>query len=149
MLTLTCVKQRARRARSGQTYVEFLLAMPLLLLILGGVIAFGQLIYTRLATEAAAWSGGRHAVATLDADQGVFQGQQAARYTLDGFALNPNRAKVSVKEIGGWGRGAMIFTQVCYDAPQLTLPYADVFGPQQVCSDQFLPVYLWKSKWED
>ena len=136
----------ANRER-GQAYVEFILVLPLFLLIIAGVIGFGQRLYTKLALEAAAWSGTRHAVATLDPTRGVQQAYLGARYTLDGFGLNPNRAQAQVMVWGAWGRGTQVQTRLCYGVPSPPVPLGTVLAPQQICASQALPVYRWKSKW--
>ena len=68
------MKERAKsktRKRRGQSYVEFIIVLPLFLIVIAGVIGFGQSLYVKLATEAAAWSATRHAVATLNRDRGI------------------------------------------------------------------------------
>jgi Flp pilus assembly protein TadG len=131
----------------GQAYVEFVLVLPLFLIVIAGVVGFGQLLYTKLALEAAAWSGARHAVATLDQARGVNQAYQGARYALDGFGLNPDHAAAQVSVWGAWGRGTQVRARVCYAVPAPPVPFGQILAPQQVCASQTLPVYRWKSKW--
>lgn len=132
---------------AGQAYVEFVLVLPLFLLIIVGVVSFGQLVYAKLALEAAAWSGARHAVATLNQQRGLQQANLGIRYTLDGFALNPDHATTQVAVWGQWGRGRQIRARVCYAVPAPPVPFGDRLAPSTICSSQTLPVYKWKSKW--
>jgi hypothetical protein len=132
---------------SGQAYIEFLLVLPLFLTIIAGVIGFGQAMYVKLATEASAWSGTRHGTATLNYYRGVWQSMIGARYTLHGFALNPESAHVTVHHWGGWDRGADIRTEVCYNVPPPPVPYGDVMFPQRICSEQVMPIEYWQSRW--
>ncbi len=136
-----------RGAERGAAATEFVLILPILLLIIAGIMGFGQLLYTKLAMEGAAWSGARHAVATLDQDRGLTQAFLGARYALDGFGLNPDNAQATVSIWGQWGRGVQTRARVCYTVPSPPVPFGDIFAPQQICGTQTLPVYKWKSKW--
>ncbi len=131
----------------GQAYVEFVLVLPLFLIVIAGIIGFGQALYTKLAMEAAAWSGARHAVATLNQSRGLNQAYLGARYALAGFALNPDSARAQVTMWGQWGRGTQIRVRVCYNVPSPPVPFGETLAPQQVCAAQTMPVYKWKSKW--
>ncbi|MDR7427994.1 MAG: pilus assembly protein [Armatimonadota bacterium] len=132
--------------RKGQAYVEFILVLPLMLLIIAGIIAFGQGLYVKLATQAAAWAAARHAVATLNPSRGSQQAILAARYALAGFALDPNDARVEVST-AGWNRGVRVAVRVCYDVPPPPVPYGGIFRPLRICSGQTMPIYRWKSRW--
>jgi len=86
---ITELSRYATRRLTGQSYIEFILVLPLFLIIIAGVVGFGQLLYTKLALEGAAWAGSRHGVATLNQARGTQQAYLGARYTLSGFGLNP------------------------------------------------------------
>lgn len=133
--------------RKGQAYVEFILVLPLMLLIIAGIIAFGQGLYVKLATQAAAWAAARHAVATLNPARGPQQAFLGARYALAGFALDPNDARVEVATEAGWNRGVRAAVRVCYDVPPPPIPYGGIFRPLRICSEQTMPIYRWKSRW--
>jgi Flp pilus assembly protein TadG len=138
---------RNKRGKSGQAYVETLLVLPLLLFIAAGVVWFGQVIYTKLALEGAAWSGARHAVATLDPQRGSSQAFLATRYGLDGFGLNPESAQASMTVWGRWGRGTQVRSTVCYNVPPPPVPFGDMFAGRRICAQQTMAVYRWKSDW--
>ncbi len=133
------------RKQQGQAYVEFVMVLPLLLLLVAGVIAFGQAFYAKLATQAAAWSGARHAVATVNSGRGSWQAHQAPRHALAGFGLNPETARVQVW--GSWNRGDDVRVQVCYPVPRPPVPYGDLLVPTEVCSQLVMPTYRWKARW--
>jgi len=139
-------REQGSRER-GQAYVEFIIVLPLLLLLIAGIIGFGQMIYVKLATEAAAWAAARHAVSTLNPDRGPAQAFVASRYALQGFGLNPDSARATLWAYGGWNRGSRIQVQVCYDVPPPPVPYGDYMLPSRICSTQTMPVYRWKSRW--
>lgn len=143
----TILARAGRRAASGQSYIEFILVLPLFLIVIAGVIGFGRLLYVKLAMEAAAWSGARHAVATLDEERGRSQANRAVRYTLEGFALDPDQAEAQVSVWGQWGRGREVRVRVCYDVPQPPVPMGEALSPGRICAQQVLPVYRWKSRW--
>lgn len=136
-----------RKREKGQAYVEFIIVLPLLLLLIAGSMAFGQMLYVRLAMEAAAWSGCRHAVATLDEGRGVSQAYQGVRYTVSGFGLVPDDAVAFVTRWGEWGRDTQVRVRVCYEVPPPPVPLGDIFAPTNVCAVQIMPVYKWKSRW--
>ena len=133
--------------RKAQSYVEFVIVLPLFLVIIAGITGFGQALYARLAVDAAAWSAARHAVATLDEGRGIGQANRATRYTLQGFGLNPDSADVQVTMWGRWGRGTQIRARVCYAVPPPPVPMGEILSPSQVCAQQMMPVYRWKSRW--
>jgi len=135
------------RRQRGQSYVEFIIVLPLFLILIAGIIGFGRLLYAKLAVEAAAWSGARHAVATLERDRGVNQAYQAARHTLSGFALNPESAETRVTVWGDWGRATQVAVQVCYQVPPPPVPMGDTLVSSRICAEQTMPVYRWKSEW--
>lgn len=61
------MKASRRRHRSrGQSLVEFALVMPVFLLLLGGVIDFGFMFYSRITVINAAREGARGAVTAID-----------------------------------------------------------------------------------
>jgi hypothetical protein len=131
----------------GAAATEFVLILPILLLIIAGIMGFGQLLYTKLAMEGAAWSGARHAVATLNRDRGIQQAYVGTRYALAGFGLNPNKAQATISVWGQWNRGVQTRARVCYTVPAPPVPLGEIFTPRQICATQTLPVYKWKSKW--
>ena len=131
----------------GAAATEFVLILPILLVIIAGIMGFGQLLYTKLALEGAAWSGARHAVATLDQTRGVKQAYLGARYAIDGFGLNADKAQATITVWGQWGRGVQTRARVCYKVQSPPVPFGEIFTPQQICGTQTLPVYKWKSKW--
>lgn len=137
----------SRASERGAAATEFVLILPILLLIIAGIMGFGQLLYTKLALEGAAWSGARHAVATLNQDRGIHQAYLGTRYALAGFGLNADKAQANVTVWGQWGRGVQTRARVCYTVPSPPVPFGEVFAPQQICAAQTLPVYKWKSKW--
>lgn len=136
-----------RKSEIGQSYIEFILVLPIFLLIIAGAVGFGQRIYAKLAVEAAAWSACRHAVATLDQTRGMQQAFDASRYALSGFGLNPDSATVNVIVWGQWQRGTQVRARVCYPVPSPPVPLGGVLAPLQICAQQTMPVYKWKAKW--
>ncbi len=135
------------RRLTGQSYVEFILVLPLFLIIIVGVVGFGQLLYTKLALEGAAWAGSRHAVATLNQERGMQQAYLASRYALAGFGLNPDSARVQTQIWGQWGRGTQVRVRACYSVPSPPVPLGALIAPEQVCAGQTMAVYKWKSRW--
>jgi hypothetical protein len=119
----------------------------LFLIFIAAITGYGQALYARLAVDAAAWSACRHAIATLDESRAMYQAFAGARYTLDGFGLNPDSARVHVTHWGQWARGTQVCVQVCYDVPSPPVPMGEVLIPTQVCARQTMPVNQLKSRW--
>lgn len=137
----------ASKCRRGQSYTEFILVLPIFLILIAGIVGFGRLLYVKLAVEAAAWAAGRHAVATLDEDRGVGQAQRAARYTLEGFSLDPDSSEVHVVVWGQWGRGTQVRVHVCYEVDAPGIPLGETVSPGHICARQTMPVSRWQSEW--
>lgn len=55
-------RERLARSTRGQSLVEFVLALPVLLIIIFGIFEFGQYYYTRLSIRNAVTEGARFAV---------------------------------------------------------------------------------------
>ena len=140
-------RRRPLPSACGQSLVEFIIVLPLFLLIIAGAVGFGQLLYTKLATQAASWAAVRQSIATLNQDRGLAQARQGALYTLSGFGLNPEHAQQQLTVWGQWGRGTQVRARVCYNVPTPPVPLGEAFVPQTICSSVTLPVYQWKSKW--
>jgi Flp pilus assembly protein TadG len=80
----------ARRTRDrGAAAVEFVLVLPVLLLIIFGIIDFGRMLYTQITLSQAAQSAAR-AGAILGVDKGKTEGQNAAS------GLDPSALQVAV-----------------------------------------------------
>lgn len=149
-ISLNAAPRRAddsRASERGAAATEFVLILPILLLIIAGIMGFGQLLYTKLALEGAAWSGARHAVATLQQDRGIHQAYLGTRYALAGFGLNADKAQAYVTVWGQWKRGVQTRARVCYTVPAPPVPLGEIFVTKQICATQTLPIYKWKSKW--
>ncbi len=138
--------KKCRGSQRGQAYVEFIIVLPLFLIVIAGVIGFGRLMYAKLATQAAAWSACRHAAATLNEERGIEQATLATRYTLAGFSVDPNAARLSISHYG-WGRGRQVAVQICYNVPPAPIPMGDAIAPQQICSYQAMLIEPWQSQW--
>ena len=141
------MSRRSRKRESGQAYVEFIIVLPLLLLLIAGSMGFGQLLYVRLAMEAAAWSGCRHAVATLNEGRGINQAYAGVRYAVSGFGLAPDDAVAFITRWGEWGRNTQVRVRVCYEVPPPPVPLGETFAPTSVCAVQIMPVNKWQSRW--
>lgn len=135
------------KGERGQAYVEFLIVLPIFLIFIAGVIGFGRLMYTKLATQAAAYSATRHAVATLDRDRGLSQAYQSVDWTLNGFMLDASAANTEVSYWGGWSRGQQVQVSVCYGVPPAPIPMGDAISPSEICSYQSMIVEPWQSRW--
>ena len=120
----------------GQAYVEFLLVMPLYIVLIVGATYFGRAWYAKIAAEVAAYDGTRTAIEAMGEPQGVWQGMVAARQTLAGFYLDPAHADVRVVPVDVWGRGQAVRCDVRYRVDLSGVPLIELIG-----ADPTLPVW--------
>ena len=90
-----------RKSQAGQAMVEMALALPVLLMLVGGIIDFGWLFYNKIALNNAAREGARYAVIhyttsvdwkneTIDLMNGTYVGVTAATATV----FQPNTSQI-------------------------------------------------------
>ena len=120
----------------GQGYVEFLLVMPLFVVLIIGATYFGRAWYAKIAAEVAAYDGTRTAIEAMGEPQGVWQGIIAARQTLAGFYLDPTHADVRVVPVDVWGRGQAVRCDVRYRVDLSGVPLIEWIG-----ADPTLPIW--------
>ena len=117
--------------RRGQAYIEFIMILPVLLILLAGVIFFGRILYLKIAIEMASYNGIRTAVEALDHGAAVYQGCTAAGNTLAGFHIHAGAAQIAVTSTGGWQRGQHACCCVTYNVGVGNVPFLGVFFPQE------------------
>ena len=112
----------------AQAYIEFLMLLPVALLLIAGVIFFGRVLYTQIALDNAAYDGLRAGIASLNSGRESYQATQAARWTLAGYHLDPQPAQV---QIGGYlgGRGNLLSVRVGYNVYVGDILFVDRFFP--------------------
>jgi len=120
----------------GQAYVEFLLVMPLYIVLIVGATYFGRAWYAKIAAEVAAYDGTRTAIEAMGEPRGTWQGIIAARQTLAGFYLDPAHADVRVVPVDVWGRGQAVRCDVRYRVDLSGVPLIELIG-----ADPTLPVW--------
>jgi len=118
---------RLRRGSKGQALAEFVMVLPLLLVVLAGLIFFGRLLYVRIALDMASYDCVRTAVEALEANAGITQGRIAALNTLSGFGLDASGAGISIASVGAWERGAQVFCRVSYNLEVGDVPFVGAF----------------------
>jgi len=117
MTRLLSSLKRLAAARGGNISVEFALALPFLLLILGAVIDFGRAAYDRMALETAARSAVQYARANPSDTAGIH------RAALNAGGVDPAAAVASRQFCECPGGGSSPCTSVCAsgEAPQVFL----------------------------
>ena len=134
----------------GQAYVEFLLVLPLFVVLIVGTTYLGRAWYAKVAAEMAAYDGARTAIEAMGETRGAWQGIIAARQTLAGFYLDPAHADVRVVPVNVWGRGQAVRCDVRYRVDLSGVPWID-----WISADPTLPVWAravgqveaFKSEW--
>ncbi|MBU0492219.1 MAG: pilus assembly protein [Chloroflexi bacterium] len=116
------------RDERAQAYVEFLMLLPLVLLLIAGVIFFGRVLYTQIALDNAAYDGVRAGIASLNSGREQQQAELAARWTLAGYHLDPQPARVQVGGFPG-GRGHLLSCRVAYTVYVGDILFVDRFFP--------------------
>jgi Flp pilus assembly protein TadG len=133
----------------GQAYLEFIILLPLVLLLIAGVIFFGRVLYVKIALDNAAYDGSRAGVESLNTGRELQQASNAARWTLAGYHLDPGAARVTVGGFTG-GRGNRIWCQVAFN-----VYVGDIFGLEHfypyltvpLASTAYGQIEQYKSRW--
>ncbi len=138
----------ARTGEQGQAFVETLIALPLLLLFLAAVFAFGRMMYVGLVVDQAAFAGGRFAAESLNMQQAATQAYQASAYNLTHAGLDPALMTWQLRATH-WGRGVEVSNRVTTGVDLSDIPLAPLFfGPQVRLHQQAtFRVERWKSRW--
>ena len=115
------------RKKRGQAYVEFIMVLPILLILVAAVIFFGRILYLKIALDMASYDGVRAAVEALDEQAGISQGVAAAYNTLTGFHINPAGAGIEVVPVGAWTRGTRVYCRISYELNVSDIPFLGSF----------------------
>jgi len=138
---------RADTPASGQAVLEMAVVIPLLALLLAAAIAFGPMIYVRLAVQQAAYDCALSAAQSLDGSRGSSQGMQSARQSFTMFNLQPGRADIRV--YGDWERGGTVSCDVSYHIAAGAFPFHGLVPvPDTISHSLELPVQANKSRWK-
>lgn len=130
---------------SGQAALEMALLLPVLLLLLGGVMTLGPLVYAHLAVLTAANDCAVAAAQTLSGEQGRFQGVAAAQATLASYHV---RQDAGILVASTWERGAPVTCTVSYTVDLSGIPLVASFNPDpHVEYSVTLPAQAYKSVW--
>ncbi|MFV1986013.1 MAG: TadE/TadG family type IV pilus assembly protein [Gemmatimonadota bacterium] len=129
------IRQWSRKLdQRGQSAVEFLLALPLALLLLAGIFEFGRHFYTRLSMRNAVSEAARFAV-TGQTLTDPMTGQPMARSTsivqviIDrAAALQINVTQIRLNPADGGGPGQIVTIDATYQYAFVLAPVAKFFG---------------------
>ena len=114
---MTHINLRSRRGIAA--VLSTIVAIPFFAILIGFMAYFGRAMYAKAAIEDAAAAGARWAVTSLSGRKGCAQAREAMRQVLQGYALDPNGAGLSVQPLsGGWGRGTQAEVGVTYRLAQ-------------------------------
>ena len=130
----------------GQSGVEMAMLLSVLLLIVGGIMTIGPVVYINIAVMNAANDCAFAAAQTLDITQSRFQGINAAQETLSGFHINASNAAIGV--YGGGLRGAPVTCSVSYMIDFTGIPMHRLFqADPNAHFEVTLPAQNFKSVW--
>lgn len=133
----------------GQALIELVIVLPFFFLIIAGVIFFGRALYAQIALDMATYDGCRAAVESLDAGSAAYQGDFAARNTLEGFYLNADNVNFQIAA-GGWERGALVRCQATFDLYVGNVPWLVFHSGSSLAlrSTTLSRVEMWRSDWQ-
>jgi Flp pilus assembly protein TadG len=128
------IRRKGRLGQRGQSAVEFLMALPLVLLLLAGIFEFGKHFYTRLTLRNAVSEAARFAVTGQNLiDQQT--GQPMSRSTsivqviVDKAAdLNVDVTGISLSPPDGGGPGEIVQIDATYRYTFTLAPISRLFG---------------------
>lgn len=118
------------RSRTGAGEVlTTIIAIPFFAVLLSYMAYFGRALYARAAVEEAAAAGARFAVTSLSGEKGCRQAREVMVTALQGHYLDVAGARLSVRPLTGWGRGAQVEVSVNYTLHQMpTLFFSKMLG---------------------
>jgi Flp pilus assembly protein TadG len=132
--------------QKGQAVLEMIVVIPFLALLVAAALAFGPLIYMRLAIQQAAYDCAVAAAQSLDAARGMQQGLFAANESFGTFNLNSDRANVQV--YGSWDRSGVITCSITYSVPTGAFPFHGLISlPSNINHIVSVPPQTIKSQW--
>lgn len=126
---------RRRRTEHGQSAVEFVLAIPIVLLLLSGIFEFGRHYFTRLTLRHAVAEAGRFAVTGQqidDPDTGatLSRARSIQRVLVDRAGdLGVSVADIELEPADGGGPGDVVRISARYRYRFVLAPIARLFGP--------------------
>ena len=133
----------------GQAAIEMLIALPVLLMILAGVLGFGRVLFAALAVDQAAFTGGRYAAESLNPHQAAYQAYRATAWNLTNNGLDAAQMAWHL-QAGNWQRGGTVANRVGVAVPVGDIPLAPlIFGGERVTlwQEATFRVQRWKSRW--
>lgn len=130
---------RTRRDERGAAAVEFALVLPLLLLLLFGVIAYGYMLSFRGSMSQAAAEGARAAAVSVDASKRESNARAAVEEALQAYGVScsdPGMACTFDAAPAGCASGTSCFqVRLTYDyedEPLIPLPFVGVVMPDEI-----------------
>jgi len=124
-----------KRGQHGQSAVEFVLAVPIILLLLSGIFEFGRHYYTRLTLRHAVAEAGRFAVTgNTVVDTTTGQPMTRANSIISTIIERAGDLDVDVSQItltppDGGGPGEVVTISATYRYRFVLVPIARLFGP--------------------
>lgn len=110
----------SRKNERGQTFVEFALALPILVVLLFGIIQFGVAFHDYITLTDATRAGARKAAVSGSLDPSQRQG--AVIGAVRGSAQNLDQSQLDASVTSSWGHGDDVTVTATY-------PYTiDLFG---------------------
>lgn len=138
----------------GQAAVELLLILPVLFVLVVVVVAFGRVLYVRVALDSATQNCAREAVESLRHHRGMAQAAYAGRNTLEGFYLDASDAEFGIYYTvgyGRWYRGTEVVCRARFNVRLDDLPLIGWFYPGRAVplyAETRLQVERYASFWE-
>lgn len=109
---------RKMRNKSGQAMVETAAVLPIIVVLLGCIITFGQIMFGKQVVQQAAYEGARKAVVETNFHAGKSVADAIARDMVNqGFALRNFRSEFTTN--GSWTKGNMLTYKVTAEAKTL------------------------------
>ena len=130
--------RRRRLGARGQSAVEFLFALPMVLFLLSGIFEFGRHYYTRLTLRHAVGEAARFAVTgnvLPDPQTGdpMTRSQSIVQTIVDRAGdLNVSVSNLAITPANGGGPGEVVTITATYRYTFVLTPIARLFGPGYV-----------------
>jgi Flp pilus assembly protein TadG len=135
-----------RRGQHGQALVELALAIPVLLLLACGVIAFGRVSEAQMGVSAVAREAARAAALANSSDEAASQGLTRGQEVAAGYHLTNGSLQLTV-DPGTFTRGDTVRASARYTVSLVDLPLLG-WAHIMVSSTHLERIDLYRSFWQ-
>lgn len=114
------MKHKFIKSKKAQAMVEFALILPIVIVTIGILFTGGEMLFTKMALQMAAYEGARAGVTMPDASQGSTEARNKVKSFVSekaAFIDSNNLVINAIDTSGAWKKGQPFKVTVSYDLP--------------------------------